>query len=269
MPSILIADAYKSSLVMTSEVFKDKILGAAIFIAKTGKDCLSLVEQQKFDMIVVDFDLPDADGINLTKMLRKVYSGPILLTAFPDSTIQKAIETELFPYKDVSEWIKKPVSAEVLSEKIDRYLLDGERVRKRYQTSLDAMLIGKGAGRGKRAPKVKGNVINLSIGGALLKLDNQLKMKIGEEVSLNLSLQSGPGPALERKSTANQKATRAKEESHKRGHEGSAVSKSLTKIKAKIAWANKSKKEAGIYFESLTENHRKVLENLLKTSEEI
>ena len=264
MPSILIADAYKSSLVMTSEVFKDKILGATIFIAKTGKDCLALVEQQKFDMIVVDFDLPDADGINLTKALRKVYSGPILLTAFPDPLIQKAIENELFPYRDVSEWIKKPVSADVLCEKIDRYLLDGERVRKRYQTSLDAMLIGKGAGRGKRAPKVKGNVINLSIGGALLKLDNQLKMKIGEEVSLNLSLQLGSGP--DRKVDVTKKDTVAKDQN---SGESASVNKGLTKIKAKIAWANKSKKEAGIYFENLTENHRKVLENLLKTSEEI
>lgn len=265
MPSILIADAYKSSLVMTSEVFKDKILGATIFIAKTGKDCLALVEQQKFDMIVVDFDLPDADGINLTKMLRKIYSGPILLTAFPDPAVKKAIENELFPYRDVSEWIKKPVSTDVLSGKIDRYLLDGERVRKRYQTSLDAMLIGKGAGRGKRAPKVKGNVINLSIGGALLKLDNQLKMKIGEEVSLNLSLQAA---GLERKVTS-KKAARTKEESTKKIDDSSVANKGLTKIKAKIAWSNKSKKEAGIYFENLTENHRKVLENLLKTSEEI
>ena len=267
MPAILIADAYKSSLVMTSEVFKDKILGAAIFIAKTGKDCLSLVEQQKFDMIVVDFDLPDADGSNLTKMLRRVYSGPILLTAFPDASIKNAIATELFPYKDVSEWIEKPVSADVLSEKIDRYLLDGERVRKRYQTSLDAMLIGKGAGRGKRAPKVKGNVINLSIGGALLKLDNQLKMKIGEEVSLNLSLQAGVGP--ERKVDAETKKAPRNEETANSSAENAVVSKGLTKIKAKIAWANKSKKEAGIYFENLTENHRKVLENLLKSSEEI
>lgn len=267
MPSILIADAYKSSLVMTSEVFKDKILGATILIAKTGKECLALAEQEKFDMIVVDFDLPDADGINLTKMLRKVYSGPILLTAFPDVVIKKAIESELFPYKDVSEWIEKPVSAEVLSAKIDRYLLDGERVRKRYQTSLDVMLVGKGAGRGKRAPKVKGNVINLSIGGALLKLDNQLKMKIGEEVSLNLGIQAGTGP--ERNVDASKKPARKKDATSELASKSSPASKGLTKIKAKIAWANKSKKEAGLYFENLTENHRKVLENLLKSSEEI
>ena len=151
MSTILIVDAYKSSLVMTSEIFKDKILGATIFIAKNGKECLDLVNEHIFDMIVVDFDLPDADGITLTKLLRKVYPGPILLTAFPDKNVKHAIETELSHYYDVSGWLKKPLKCDDLCEKIDQFLHEKKRVRKRYSTEIEALLTGKGAGQIGRA----------------------------------------------------------------------------------------------------------------------
>ena len=54
MTAILIADTFKSSIVMTSEIFKDKILGVSIDIVQTGQECLEKLENQDFDMIVID-----------------------------------------------------------------------------------------------------------------------------------------------------------------------------------------------------------------------
>lgn len=267
MTAILIADTFKSSIVMTSEIFKDKILGVSIDIVHTGQECLEKLESQEFDMIVIDFDLPDTDGVTLSKVLRKEYGGPIIITAFPDKVVHTAIEKELFPYHDSLDWIKKPVAVDKLSKLIQKYILEKKRVRKRYSTELDALISGKGAGRGKRAPKVKGNIINISIGGALLNLENQLKMKPGEEISLTLY-----HAHKESKSKASVKKTKAKTVAKKAKTKTVAKKPEKTsssRIKAKIAWADKQKKQAGISFEGLTENNRKILEGLLRNSSEL
>lgn len=266
MPSVLIVDAYKSSLVMTSEVFKDKVPGCNICIAASGKEGLEHFENQEFDLVVVDFDLPDTDGVTLSKFLRKVYSGPILITAFPEKVVVDAIESELFAYRDSSDWVRKPVKFEDLSEKIDRYLNDKTRVRKRYITDIGALLVGKGAGRGKRAPKIKGNIINLSIGGALVDLDDQMKMKIGDEITVTfhmpaLGVQSSLAAAIDLPSIANDASLKPPDTAE--------FKKGSSKIKAKIAWTTKNKKQAGILFEKLTETHRKALESVMMQSEEI
>ena len=109
MPVILIADACKPSLVMSSEVFKDKIAGATILVASTGKQCLELLLVNKPDMCVVDFDLPDADGVTLITAMRKSYRGPILLTAYPDKIVEQAVHSDLFAFNDAGGWVPKPV----------------------------------------------------------------------------------------------------------------------------------------------------------------
>ena len=55
MTTILIADACKPSLVMTSEVFKDKIPGAIVYVADTGASALSLVKAYDRDAVIDDW----------------------------------------------------------------------------------------------------------------------------------------------------------------------------------------------------------------------
>ena len=100
MAIILIADSCKPSVVMSSEVFKDKLPGSVVHVAGTGKECLELLVQVKPDMCVVDFDLPDADGVTLITAMRKLYKGPILLTAFPDKIVKDAVDADLFAFND-------------------------------------------------------------------------------------------------------------------------------------------------------------------------
>ena len=82
MPSILIADACKASLVMTSEAIKDNFTGAVVSIVNKGLDCLEQIKEKKFDLIIMDFELPDTDAITLTKLTRKFNNTPILLYLF-------------------------------------------------------------------------------------------------------------------------------------------------------------------------------------------
>ncbi len=256
MTKILIADHYKSSLVMTSEIFKDKIPGVVIDVASSGKECLEALSENEYNMVVVDFDLPDADGVSLVHALRKQYSGPILLTAYPDKIVDQAVNSELFAYTDAYNWIRKPVKFDDLVKRIDQFIFKKYRTTKRFETDLETMLIGKGAGRGKRSPKASGNIKTLSVVGACVKLDSTLKMKIGDEITVAFelpeSMQTTESGSLKKAESSKARAT---------------LKSKAAKIKGKIAWTNKGKTEAGVQFEKLSEVQRKSLESFLKSSD--
>lgn len=260
MPTILIADSCKPSLVMSSEVFKDKIAGAIILVATTGKQCLEILGQTNPDMCVVDFDLPDTDGIVLITAMRKSYKGPILLTAFPDQNVELAAKSDLFAWGDAGGWVPKPVRFEVLSEKIDKYLLDKHRVGKRFDISISTTIIGKGAGRGKRAPKANGKITNLSLGGCCIELESPIKFKNGEEMTVSLILPTSEieSPQI---SVADKASLKSRAAFTTKSHTEQQVD---SKIKCTIAWIDKKCTRAGIQFNRLTDIQKKGLEELLR-----
>lgn len=278
MPTILIADAGKSSLVMTSEVFKDKIPGCKVVVSPTGEETLRLVELEKPDMCVVDFDLPDADGVSLIIAMRKLYSGPILLTAYPDKIVHDAVAADLFAFNDAGAWLSKPVKFDELSAKIDTFLVNNQRLGRRFPVQFKSMLIGKGAGRGKRAPKADVNVVNLSLGGAGVKLTTPMKIKGGQELSLAISLPTAKDsgkplahimgavkaePAKTSAASKKKGKKKGKETPKTKDHRSGARCLE-TKIKAKVAWADDSKKSLGLAFTALTDVQKQGLERLLK-----
>lgn len=261
MTTILIADASKSSLVMSSEVFKDKIPGAIVLVAATGKECLAVLAEKRPDMCVVDFDLPDADGVSLVIAMRKIYDGPILLTAYPDNIVENAVADELFAFNDVSGWIRKPVKFDELSAKIDRFLLDQHRLGRRFDVSLKTQLVGKGAGRGKRAPKIAGKITNLSLGGVCIELAGPFKMKGGEELTVTLALPDptvGGAPivsAVPKSAGARARSTTISA-SAKKGVEA--------KLKATVCWHDEKAGTAGLQFAKMSDVQRRSLEAMLR-----
>ena len=194
MTKVLIADAIKPSLVMSSEIFKDKIPGAEIIVASSGAEAIEMADTQKPDICLVDFDLPDVDGPALVLALRKVYSGPILMTAYPDKNVREVVGDELFAFNDASGWVSKPIKFDELAAKIDKFLIENHRTGRRFSLDLPVQLIAKAAGRGKRAPKSNGKLINLSLGGACLQLESTMKVKKKQEITI--SIESPPSHLL-------------------------------------------------------------------------
>ena len=244
MPHVLLVDYLKSSLVMTSEVFKDKIVGCTIDIVKSGNECVEYLKNKTPDMIVCDFDLPDTDGVMLSKTLRKIFKGPVVITAYPDDIVAHAIKKELFVYNDSCAWVKKPVRFDELSEKIDQFLLGNRRLVKRFTADFETLLIGKGEGRGKRAPKVCGTVLDMGVGGFMIESVDSIKMKKGDEVTVTLNL---PRALLN----------------------DAEIKPAPLKLKASIAWIAKGRTKAGVEFRKLSETQRKIMEGFVSTMPEV
>lgn len=260
MPSLLIVDPSKSSVVMTSEIFKDKVVGVSVQIAKSGQEGLGHLEQRTFDLLVVDFDLPDADGVTFAKIARKVHKGPILITAFPSPEVEKAIKEELFGYEDISAWIKKPVKADELMTRINKFLVTRRRIQKRFVTDIKSEVV---AGQGK-APKIKGKIVNLSLGGAMVKCDAVVKAKVGQEVAVFCDFTS----YLKSKEGKKAKAASSKSsgEASKKSKTASQEKEKMIKLKATVAWSGKQK--IGLSFRDLPEATHREIEDILRVSKE-
>ena len=137
MKKILIADASKASLVMTSEVFKDHYPGVQVLVARTSAEALEIAKNNEgVDAYVIDYDLPDADGAQTAARLKKLYSTPVLITAFDRPEVSSSIETTLKQYPDCQSWLKKPVNPEVVIAVVQRFCDGKIRTQKRIACNL-------------------------------------------------------------------------------------------------------------------------------------
>jgi hypothetical protein len=122
--------------------------------------------------------------------------------------------------------------------------------------AMDTMVIGKGAGRGKRAPKVAGEIINVSLGGVCVEISEPMKMKKDEEMTVMMSLPVASA-AVKKKTTA-RKAPAKKARGSKKAAE--------TKIKCKVCWVDRKNLKVGLAFSRLTDVQRRGVETLLRDS---
>ena len=236
MTKLLIADNSKAGLVMSTEVFKEKISGIVISVAKNGRDFLQMLPEVAPDIGIVDFDLPDVDGTTLVKYARDIFDGPILLTAYLDDKIKEVISTELFAYEQEGVCIEKPINFEKMTEIIDRFLISGKRILKRFQAKGELKLTHKDNDK-KSNTTVTGNLINLSLGGACLQYEAEVGATIKDsDVTLAMYLPP-PGSCRTR-----------------------------TKLPGKICWIDTQRKLLGVKFTQLSEARKRALEKSLRLS---
>lgn len=113
MRRILTVDDSASVRQMVSFTLRNA--GYEVVEAVDGKDGLSKVSSDKFDLIVTDLNMPNVDGIQLITAVRKLpgYSFvPILML----TTESQAEKKDAGRKAGATGWIVKPFSAEKLIE---------------------------------------------------------------------------------------------------------------------------------------------------------
>lgn len=234
MTKLLIADPSKAGLVMSTEVFKEKIPGIDIVVAKNGKEFLNLLPNFKPDIGIVDFDLPDVDGTTLIRYAKDIFAGPILLTAYLDDSIREVVNSELFAFEDAGNCIEKPVRSEKLAKVIDKFLINKKRVLKRFEATGKLELSGD-----DNFGKLQGVLVNISLGGICLKYIQMSNSPVlGQEVTLILYL---PNNSTEENFSS-------------------------TEFKAVLRWIDRENHKMGIKFSHLSDQQRQILEDSLRCS---
>jgi two-component system, NtrC family, response regulator HydG len=89
--SALIIDDDESVLRNFSRLLKEN--GYQVSAVETGKDAIALVGKQRFDVVLIDFRLPDIDGAELVEKIRdKVRDAvKIMITGFPTTDLENRV----------------------------------------------------------------------------------------------------------------------------------------------------------------------------------
>jgi len=121
---ILVVDdetLFASSL---ADIFKSR--GYAAIIADNGKDALSILKKRPFDIVFLDVRMPDMDGLQTLKKIKKLRSQciVIMLTAFSfDVHIKDCLKEGAYTY------FYKPIDPKKVLETIENILPENKRSR--------------------------------------------------------------------------------------------------------------------------------------------
>ena len=89
MIKILIVDDHPLIVQSLSSIIKDSKIGEVEAIASTAKKCMYLVGTKHFDLVLLDINLPDGNGLDICKSLTEKYPQikVLALTSFNEYTI--------------------------------------------------------------------------------------------------------------------------------------------------------------------------------------
>lgn len=106
---LLVVDDDRSNSMVVERILTP--LGYSVDVAQRGSEALELVERLTFDLAILDYQMPETDGVQLFRQIREVQPElpGVLLTAYP--TIDK-----IFPAMNsgIFRVLSKPVNAKEL-----------------------------------------------------------------------------------------------------------------------------------------------------------
>lgn len=108
---ILAVDDEAITIKLIARIMKDEPM-YEIVSASGGKEALELLEQQTFDLILLDVKMPDMDGLTVLRKIREKYSTPVALMT-SDKTLESATE---FAALGCDDYITKPFQPLLLKE---------------------------------------------------------------------------------------------------------------------------------------------------------
>lgn len=117
---ILLAEDNKTNQTLMGIILDD--FGLSFKIASNGYEALKLCQEEEFDLILMDINMPECDGEDATKLIRskqnRCQKTPIIaLTA-------NAMKEDVERYMDIgmNDYLSKPVNMAKLEKKLFRYL---------------------------------------------------------------------------------------------------------------------------------------------------
>jgi DNA-binding response OmpR family regulator len=114
--------------------------GFAVRVAADGKSALSQARTEKPDLIVLDLGLPQMDGLDVTRELRKLSNVPIIMLTARSEESDKLIGLEL----GADDYITKPFSPKelvarvrVVFRRIETYTVNNSEIIRAGDLTLD------------------------------------------------------------------------------------------------------------------------------------
>ncbi|MCB1159519.1 MAG: response regulator, partial [Leptospiraceae bacterium] len=115
---IMVAEDNEINRILAKKVFKK--MGYSITLAQNGQEVLELMENEKFDIIFMDIQMPILDGLETTEQIRKTYGGsfPIIIALTANAL---AGDKEKYLAKGMNDYISKPLEVENLQHILKKW----------------------------------------------------------------------------------------------------------------------------------------------------
>jgi two-component system OmpR family response regulator len=140
--------------------------GCSVVLAENGTQAVEIARREKPDLIILDIMLPEIDGFEVCRILRKEMSVPILMLSAKTDEIDKVVGLEL----GADDYITKPFSVRELMARVRAALRRRESNEQHILSNklkeTNGNLIIKGHGLEvdtvRHQVSLKGSVLNLT-----------------------------------------------------------------------------------------------------------
>ncbi len=122
-PKVLIVDDNAVNRQVASEILKKA--GCAVTLLSSGKEAIKTLKNYKFDIIFMDIQMPEMDGVETTKRIRASngsHTAPIVaMTAY-----SMREDKGKFISQGLDDYISKPIKANLLIKKVREWVIKEE-----------------------------------------------------------------------------------------------------------------------------------------------
>lgn len=134
-PHILIVEDEKN----LAELISDYLLHEhyQVTVMNTGKGVTELIEQNHFDLILLDLMLPEIDGLTICKQVRHFSQTPVIITTAKIDEIDRIIGLEI----GADDYVCKPYSPRELIARIKVQLrrLENNKIKDHFSLNADSL----------------------------------------------------------------------------------------------------------------------------------
>ena len=120
MKSILVVDDEPKIVQLARDYLEHA--GFGVITARDGREALQAVRQQRPDLVVLDLGLPELDGLDVTRTLRRDSNLPIVMLTARDDEVDKLLGLEL----GADDYLTKPFSPRELVARVKAVLRRAE-----------------------------------------------------------------------------------------------------------------------------------------------
>ena len=97
-------------------------LGHAVTTAMDGQEALNLLDQQEFDLIFMDIQMPVLDGVETARIIRRKKGPQARIPIIAMTAYAMTGDREIFLQAGMNDYLAKPVRMESLAQAIDRVM---------------------------------------------------------------------------------------------------------------------------------------------------
>ncbi len=117
--ALLVEDS-ETNIIVSKQILK--YLGCTADVAKTGRKAIEMFEEDTYDLILMDINLPELDGVETCKLIRQGYKKVPPVIAITSNALPG--DAERFIAKGLDDYITKPFTTEILNIKLKNWFGD-------------------------------------------------------------------------------------------------------------------------------------------------